>query len=73
MLRFEIRASAFCHQMVRSITAMLVDVGMRKMTPADVNAILHAEDRSLAGKVAPPEGLVLWEVGYDGVRWDASA
>jgi tRNA U38,U39,U40 pseudouridine synthase TruA len=35
-----------------------------------VHAILHARDRSIAGQVAPPHGLVLWEVGYDGVRWD---
>ncbi len=64
LLRMEIKASAFCHQMVRSITATLVEVGLHRLTPADVNAILHAEDRSVAGHVAPPHGLVLWEVGY---------
>jgi len=73
MLRFEIRASAFCHQMVRSLTATLVDVGLRKLTPADVHAVLHARDRSAAGQVAPPQGLLLWQVGYDGVRWDSPA
>ena len=73
MLRLEITGSAFCHQMVRSITATLVDVGLHRLTPADVHAILHAEDRTVAGQVAPPHGLVLWEVGYDGVRWDAPA
>src|SRR5262245_57229820 len=71
MLRLEIKGSAFCHQMVRSIAAVLVDVGQHRLTPADVNAILHAQDRSVAGQVAPPHGLVLWDVGYDGVRWDA--
>ena len=44
-----------------------------RLTPADVHAILHARDRSIAGQVAPPHGLVLWEVGYDGVRWDEPA
>jgi tRNA pseudouridine38-40 synthase len=73
MLRMQIQASAFCHQMVRSITGTLVEVGLHRLTPADVNAILHAEDRSLAGHVAPPHGLLLWEVGYDGTRWDAPA
>ena len=57
--------------MVRSLTATMVEVGHHRLTPADVHAILHAHDRSLAGQVAPPHGLVLWEVGYDGVRWDA--
>jgi tRNA pseudouridine38-40 synthase len=71
LLRMHIRASAFCHQMVRSICGTLVDVGLHRLTPADVNAILRARDRSVAGQVAPPHGLVLWSVGYDGTRWDA--
>jgi tRNA pseudouridine38-40 synthase len=72
LLRLEITGTAFCHQMVRSITGTLVDVGLGKLTPADVHAIVNARDRSVAGQVAPPHGLVLWEVGYDGVRWDAT-
>ncbi len=71
MLRFEIRGSAFCHQMVRSIVGALVDVGLGRLTAADVNAILKAKDRSVSATVAPPTGLVLWSVGYDGARWDA--
>jgi tRNA pseudouridine38-40 synthase len=63
-LRFEIRANAFCHQMVRSIVGTLVDVGMGKASPGDVRGILLARDREAAGQVAPPYGLVLWEVGY---------
>ena len=73
MLRLEITGSAFCHQMVRSLTATMVEVGLHRLTPADVHAILHARDRSIAGLVAPPHGLVLWEVGYDGVRWNDPA
>ena len=63
-LRFEIRATAFCHQMVRSIVGTLVDVGLGKATPGDVRGILVARDREAAGQVAPPYGLTLWEVGY---------
>jgi tRNA pseudouridine38-40 synthase len=33
--------------------------------------ILAARSREAAGSVAPPSGLILWEVGYDGERWDA--
>jgi len=63
-LRFEIRANAFCHQMVRSIVGTLVDVGLGKASPGDVRGILVARNREAAGQVAPPYGLVLWEVGY---------
>ncbi len=64
VLRFEIHANAFCHQMVRSIVGTLIDVGTGKLNPDDIAAILAARDRSAAGQVAPPHGLTLWEVGY---------
>ena len=64
LLRFEIRANAFCHQMVRSIVGTLVDVGLGKASPGDIRGMLVARDREAAGQVAPPHGLVLWEVGY---------
>ena len=64
LLRFEICANAFCHQMVRSIVGTLVDVGSGKLLAGDVPAIIAARDRSSAGSVAPPHGLTLWEVGY---------
>jgi tRNA pseudouridine38-40 synthase len=71
MLRLEITGTAFCHQMVRSITGTMVDVGLGRLTPADVNAIVRARDRQAAGQIAPPHGLILWDVGYDGERWDS--
>lgn len=71
MLRFEITASSFCHQMVRSIVGTMVDVGLGKRTPGEMSAIVAARDRAAAPSVAPPQGLVLWSVGYDGERWDA--
>lgn len=64
LLRFEIRANAFCHQMVRSIVGTLVDVGLGKIHAGDVRGILLQRDRRAVTTVAPPHGLVLWEVGY---------
>jgi tRNA pseudouridine38-40 synthase len=64
VLRFEIRANAFCHQMVRSIVGTLVDVGTGKLGAGEIPGILAAGDRRAAGQVAPPQGLTLWEVGY---------
>jgi tRNA pseudouridine38-40 synthase len=66
MLRCEIRATSFCHQMVRSIVGLSVDVGLGRRTPGEVTSVLRARDRSAAGKVAPPHGLVLFDVGYTG-------
>jgi len=65
LLRFEIRANAFCHQMVRAIVGTLVDVGAGALRAGDVGTILRARDRAKAGQVAPPHALCLWDVGYD--------
>ncbi len=62
LLRFEITANAFCHQMVRSIVGTLVEVGRGRRRAGDVRAVLDAADRSRAGQLAPPHGLCLWEV-----------
>jgi tRNA pseudouridine38-40 synthase len=64
LLRFEIEASSFCQQMVRSVVGTLVEAGLGKRTAADVNLALRARKRSAAGQVAPPHGLCLWEVTY---------
>jgi tRNA pseudouridine38-40 synthase len=50
--------------MVRSIVGTLVDVGSGKLAATSMPAILGAHDRQVAGQVAPPQGLTLWEVGY---------
>jgi tRNA pseudouridine38-40 synthase len=63
-LQFEIRANAFCHQMVRSVVGLLVDVGRGRRRAGDMLGVLRARDRGLVGNIAPPTGLCLWEVGY---------
>lgn len=65
LVRFEIRARAFCHQMVRSIVGFCVDVGLGRVPAESVGEVLAARNRQAVGTVAPPHGLVLWEVGFD--------
>ncbi len=65
VLRYEVRASSFCWQMVRSMVGTMVDVGMGKRAPGDMMGILARRDRSAAGEPAPPHGLCLWDVGYE--------
>lgn len=65
VLRFDIEAQSFCHQMVRSIVGTIVEVGLGKRKAGDIAWILRARDRQHAGPVAPAHGLCLWEVLYD--------
>lgn len=64
MLRLEISAPAFCHQMVRSIAAWSVEVGRGRRRPDSTPEVLRARDRSAAAGAAPPRGLTLWRVDY---------
>jgi len=59
LLRFDIEATAFCQQMVRSIVGTLVEVGLGRFTPDDIPKMLQAKDRTSAGATAPPHGLWL--------------
>ncbi len=64
VLRFEIEAVSFCHQMVRSLVGTLVEVGKGRRRASDMMVLLAMGDRSRAGSPAPPHGLCLWEVRY---------
>jgi tRNA pseudouridine38-40 synthase len=63
--------NAFCHNQVRSVVGCLVEVGRGRREPAWMGAVLEGRDRSLAARVAPPQGLVLERVSY-GRRWPAA-
>lgn len=67
LLRFDVAASSFCHQMVRSIVAVLVDAGRGRATAATVMALLAAGSRAGAPQPAPAQGLCLVAVGYGGL------
>lgn len=64
LMVFGIRAKAFCHQMVRSLTGFCVDVGRGRVDPDSVPLVLAEGDRSRARQMAPAHGLILWEVEY---------
>jgi tRNA pseudouridine38-40 synthase len=64
IVEFRVTATAFCHQMVRSMVALCVEVGRGRVDTGDVVGILAARDRAAAKGAAPPQGLVLWGVGY---------
>jgi tRNA pseudouridine38-40 synthase len=63
-LRIEAYADRFLKQMVRALVGTLVEVGLGKRTPASLEDILAARNRSAAGKTAPAHGLYLVRVDY---------
>ena len=58
--------SSFLHSMVRTIVGTLVEVGRGRKPETWVAEALAACDRTAAGETAPAQGLVFWEVRYDG-------
>lgn len=57
-------ANAFLYHMARIIVGTLVDIGLGRRSPDEMNAVLAARDRAAAGKTAPPHGLCLVQVKY---------
>lgn len=64
LLVYTISATAFLRHMVRNIVGTLVEVGLGRRAAADVPALLAARDRTLAGRTAPAQGLILLSVDY---------
>lgn len=62
---FVIRADRFLRGMVRSIVGTLIQIGHGMRPEDDIQQILEARDRRIAGYSAPARGLTLVAVGYD--------
>lgn len=63
-VRLEFEGNGFLYKMVRNIVGTLLDVCSGKIEEGDIQKIMAAKDRRLAGKTAPPEGLFLVKVHY---------
>lgn len=61
---FEITADRFLRNMVRATVGTLIEVGLGKISPADVKTILEKKDRQAASVSVPGHGLFLWKVEY---------
>lgn len=67
VVTLEIEADGFLYNMVRTIVGTLVDVGRGAQSEAWVSEVLASADRRQAGSTAPPQGLFLVCVTYDGI------
>ena len=60
----ELTGSGFLYNMVRIITGTLVEVGLGKIEPNEIENIMKSKDRQKAGKTLAPQGLFLVNVVY---------
>lgn len=68
LLVFEIEANAFLWKMVRTLTGTLVNLDKTNAPDDAMEKILLAKDRTKAGVTAPPTGLFLYKIKFDGIR-----
>jgi len=66
--RIEVRAPSFVWGMVRKIVGALREVEAGRLTLSQLEAAIAGRER-LTLPMAEPEGLVLWDVEYDGLDW----
>jgi tRNA pseudouridine38-40 synthase len=64
LLEFKITGNGFLKQMVRNIVGTQVDLFLKQRKASEMQDILLACDRKVAGFTAPPQGLFLYKVYY---------
>ena len=68
VLEFEIEADAFMRNMIRVLVGTMLEVGQQHRPAAQFAELLEGRPRQDAGVTAPPHGLELVGIGYDGRR-----
>jgi tRNA pseudouridine38-40 synthase len=64
LLTFIVEGDGFLYKMCRGIVGTIIQVGQGRFSSSDIEKMLAARDRCLAGMTAPAHGLVLWKVFY---------
>ncbi|MCL2587961.1 MAG: tRNA pseudouridine(38-40) synthase TruA [Oscillospiraceae bacterium] len=67
MIVLRVCADGFLYNMARAMVGTLLYVSQGKIAPEDIPALLATRDRRLTGPTAPPEGLAMSRIWYDGV------
>jgi tRNA pseudouridine38-40 synthase len=68
LLEFWIEADAFMRNMNRVLVGTMLEVAGGRRSPEQFTALLGGRPRPAAGPTAPPDGLYLAGVGYEGRR-----
>jgi tRNA pseudouridine38-40 synthase len=64
LVEVRVTANAFLRRMVRSVVALLLEVGRGRLAPEEVDRVLEVGARALHGRAAPARGLTLERVIY---------
>ena len=64
LFTYRVEATAFIRHMVRTMAAVMVEVGRGKVAPDHVSGLIASRDRALAPAAAPACGLFLMAVRY---------
>jgi tRNA pseudouridine38-40 synthase len=65
VIEMRVTADAFLRRMVRSIVAVLLEVGRGRIAPEAIDGLLEGGRRALHGRAAPARGLTLERVIYN--------
>lgn len=64
LINIDVAANGFLHNMVRRIAGVLIQAGLKKMSPYDVKKSLHTKGNLPVKWTAPSLGLCLMKVDY---------
>jgi tRNA pseudouridine38-40 synthase len=64
VIQIRIRGNAFLRHMVRNIVGTLVEFGVGRRMPKEMQDLIELKDRNRAGRTAPAHGLFLEKVYY---------
>lgn len=64
LVEIQVVADGFLPRMVRTMVALIVEVGMGRRPASWIGEVLRSRDRRRALGAAPAHGLTLWRVGY---------
>jgi len=64
-ITIDVTGDGFLYNMVRIIVGTLVEVGLGRIRPDQIDEILQSKDRERAGRTAQPQGLYLMRVYYE--------
>lgn len=64
VIRFDFKANAFLHHMIRNMLGVLIPIGLEKKPIHWAKSVLNARIRAQAGQTMPPHGLYFMDVYY---------